>query len=152
MTPEKFIDKIHARIAITAVGGSALRNQGVSGIVDASRDYFSNALPLAEFFDSLKQQDSFRSFLNRHTTELVARFNEPKNGNKDQLWGAARKWLNLFFRDLVYNKFIAEEYGLSSDFHILNRQIEYLEVPLDSFVGNEIFIRSNKQIPNLHYS
>jgi hypothetical protein len=147
MTKDEFIAKIHERIANTAVGGSALRNQGVSGIVDASRTYFLSSVHLNEFFDGLKQQDSFKSFLNKHTTGLIGKFKKLENGNQNQLWGAARKGLNLFLRDLVYNKFIAEKYGLSSDFLTLNRQIDYLEVPLDSFVGNEIFARSNKQIP-----
>lgn len=46
-----------------------------------------------------------------------------------QHWGAARKFLNIFLRDIIYNRFLCETYEL--------RHIEpWLEVPLDSHVAN----------------
>jgi hypothetical protein len=46
-------------------------------------------------------------------------------------WGTARKCLNLFFRDALYNFYIRKEYGLE-------KFEKYMEIPLDSFVGKEL--------------
>lgn len=142
MTYEEYIRKIHKRIAIVAVGGSALRNQGDSGLVGIARSYFENEIVLDDLFDCLQNKPLFDNFLNKHTKELVNRFPE-----KGKSWGAARKGLNLFFRDLVYNKFIAEKYKLSVNFQQFNDQIKHLEVPLDSYVANELYGKSQKKLP-----
>jgi hypothetical protein len=46
-------------------------------------------------------------------------------------WGIARKCLNLFFRDALYNFYLREQYGLI-------RFEEHLEIPLDSRVGKRL--------------
>ncbi|MBU1308640.1 MAG: hypothetical protein KKE30_03790, partial [Gammaproteobacteria bacterium] len=46
-------------------------------------------------------------------------------------WGAARKALNLFLRDVTYNKDLCEYYDLS-------RIRKWLEIPLDSHVANAL--------------
>ena len=142
MTQNDFIKQIHKRIAIVAVGGSALRNQGAAGLVDIARFYFENAIVLDDLFGCLHNESSFSKFLDTHTTGLLNKF--PVNGKS---WGAARKGLNLFFRDLVYNKFIAEKYKLAANFQQFNDQIKHLEVPLDSFVAQGLFGKSSKELP-----
>jgi hypothetical protein len=46
-----------------------------------------------------------------------------------QNWGAARKFLNIFLRGIIYNRFLCENYNL---YHIE----PWLELPLDSHVAN----------------
>ena len=47
---------------------------------------------------------------------------------RSRSWGRARKALNIFLRNVLYNRYLSGAYSLSS--------IEqYLEVPLDSYVG-----------------
>jgi hypothetical protein len=46
-------------------------------------------------------------------------------------WGTARKSLNLFFRDALYNFYLRKECGLE-------KFEKYMEIPLDSFVGKEL--------------
>src|SRR5207247_162792 len=46
-------------------------------------------------------------------------------------WGTARKCLNLFFRDALYNFYLRKEYGLE-------KFEKYMEIPLDSYVGKEL--------------
>jgi len=141
MIYEDFLKQIHRRIAIISVGGSAIRNQGAAGLVDIARGYFENSISLEKFFVSLKEEGSFKRFLDSHTDQLVDQF--PKGGKS---WGAARKGLNLFFRDLVYNKFIAEKYGLARNFERFNEEVKHLEVPLDSYVAQGLFKQSNKKL------
>jgi len=142
MKHDEFLKQIHRRLAISSVGGSAIRNQGAAGLVDIAREYFENTISLEKFFVSLKDEESFKRFLNLHTNQLVDKF--PKGGKS---WGAARKGLNLFFRDLVYNKFIAKKYGLSRNLEQFNDEIKYLELPLDSYVAKELYKSSNKHLP-----
>ena len=46
-------------------------------------------------------------------------------------WGTARKCLNLFFRDALYNFYLRQEYGLK-------KFEKYMEIPLDSNVGKKL--------------
>lgn len=137
MTDKEFIDKIHKRISIVCIGASALRNQGAPGIVEVARNYFSN-ISLDEYFESLSNSDKFNVFLDSHTNKLVEKF--PDNGKS---WGAARKGLNLFFRELVYNKFITDYYNFPINIRDFNEIIKNLEVPLDLDVATGIYIDSN---------
>lgn len=142
MIYEDFLKQIHRRLAIISVGGSAIRNQGAAGLIDIARGYFENSISLEKFFVSLRDEGSFRRFLNSHTDQLVDQF--PKGGKS---WGAARKGLNLFFRDLVYNKFIAEKFHLAVNFEQFNEEVKHLEVPLDSFVAKGLYASPNNHLP-----
>ncbi len=46
-------------------------------------------------------------------------------------WGVARKCLNLFFRDAIYNFYLRKEYKLA-------KFEKFLEIPLDSYVGHAL--------------
>jgi len=142
MTKTEFIGNIHRRIAIISVGGSAIRNQGASGLIDIAREYFEKEISLDDFFSCLKDKEKFKQFLDGHTNNLVKKF--PLKGKS---WGAARKALNLFLRDLTYNKFIAEKYNLAADFYTFNQQIKNLEVPLDSYVAKHLYKNSEEELP-----
>lgn len=134
MTPDEFIKKNHRRLSIISVDSSSLRNQGAPGIIKSARDYFYNSISLDSYFEKLSNPDKFRHFLDNHTNQLLDLF--PSTGKS---WGAARKGLNLFLRDVVYNKFFSDHYGLPSDYKKFNETVKYLEVPLDSFVAIGIF-------------
>jgi hypothetical protein len=45
-----------------------------------------------------------------------------------QHWGPARKFLNIFLRGVVYNRYLCDEYALAGI-------VPWLEVPLDSHVA-----------------
>lgn len=142
MEQNEFLNKIHKRLSIVSVGASALRNQGASGIVEIARTYFYESIVIAEFFDSLTTANKFIIFLDFHTEKLLQKF--PVNGKS---WGAARKGLNLFFRELVYNKFISDYYKLPTEINEFNKIIRHLEVPLDLDVATGIYKASNATIP-----
>ena len=103
-----------------AIGRSTLRNQGAPGMVDHARTHLRE-VDLNIF--STEDINSYFCKLNSQTESLANSF--PANGSGN--WGAARKSLNIFLRDVVYNKHLCEHFKLS---HIE----KWLEVPLDSHV------------------
>lgn len=115
-----FLLTIHNRTAEAAVGPSALRNQGASGVIRMAREYFKR-LDLMTFAAS--NERDFARKLDAASHDLRKKF--PKGAKN---WGAARKALNLFLRDALYNTFLCRHYRL--------RNIEpWLEIPLDKFVA-----------------
>lgn len=115
-----FLRTIHNRIAEAAVGPSALRNQGASGVIRAAREYFKR-LDLRTFAVS-KERDFVRR-LDAASDDLCRKF--PKGARH---WGAARKAMNLFLRDALYNTFLSKHYHLE-------KTESWLEIPLDQYVA-----------------
>lgn len=119
MNKRRLIKLFQHRVSELAAGSSALRNQGAKEVVKIARAYF-DTLKLSSF---VKQNEiDFQRRLNSVTKKLVSRFPE---GAKN--WGTARKAINLFLRDVLYNSYLNKYYSF--------RKVEkWLEVPLDSFV------------------
>ena len=118
-----FIRILHNRIAELAVGPSALRNQGATGVINAAREYFKKADAL--FFVAANKRE-FGHRLDRATEELRRRF--PRNARH---WGTARKAINLFLRDVSYSSVLSRHYHME-------RVEQWLEVPLDRDVSRGI--------------
>ncbi len=102
--------------AFTAIGASTVRNQGAPGVVNATRKFLSE-MDLRSF--GAKNKDDFTEALERKTNALQRTLPEPAAS-----WGLARKALNVFLRDCLYNHY------LRRDFH-LNRAEFFFELPLD---------------------
>jgi len=117
------IELLCKRVAENAAGTTALRNQGAPGVIKAAKNYLK-ALDLSDF--SASSEKIFYMALDKHTDAMTKRF--PLNARN---WGAARKCLNLFLRDVAYNYYLAQHYGF-------RRLEEWLEVPMDSYVANGI--------------
>jgi len=127
----EFIQILQKFTAVTAIGPSALRNQGGCVIEDA-RDY-CNKINLKEL--SYISEKAFIVYLNKHTKTLENKFKPKKR------WGAARKALNLFLRACCYNKYISGHYKL-------NNIEKYLEIPLDKAVTSGLRkIDKEKSLP-----
>ena len=123
MPNAEFIKLMQDRIAELAVGPSAVRNQGAAGIPVAARKVLKK-LDLRTFRTSTEQV--FQARLDSTTQRLMKKL--PRGARN---WGTARKILNLFLRDALYNRFLCEHFSL--------RRIEsWLEVPLDSFTAKGI--------------
>jgi len=116
----KFYYDMQRYIAVTTVGPSALRNQGSKGVIKKARDYLAR-IPLRKF--GATDEDSFLRTLNMETERLKKAL--PRGARN---WGAARKALNLFLRDIFYNRFLCERYRLS-------KSEKWMEIPLDSLVA-----------------
>lgn len=142
MTQDDFYTKLQRRIAQMAVGTSSLRNQGGSGLIKICRDYFEQKIELDEFFEVLPDETKFIEFLNNHTNELVKLFPETAKS-----WGAARKGLNLFLRDIAYNKYFADKYKIPSALKSNNEALKNLEVPLDKDVATGLEKHYDTSLP-----
>lgn len=119
MTPEGFITTLRRMVALTSIGPSALRGQG-KGVLGASQDFLAH-LSLARLPRSTPKR--FRTWLDRQTELLLDIL--PVNNRP---WGAARKAINLFLRDALYNQYLVSQFQLQS--------VEsWLEIPLDSAVS-----------------
>lgn len=129
MDKKEFIKHIQKRVAQTSVGSSAIRNQGAGGLIKICRSYFENSINLKEFRNHLTTKH-YIDYLDELTIDLMNKF--PKNG---QSWGAARKGLNLFFRDVVYNKYMGDFLEIPNDFEANLASLVNLEVPLDRDVA-----------------
>ncbi len=122
-----FIKLVQWKVAISAVGISTVRKQG-KGILKDIHEFLSE-LDLQEI---PKSQTKFKFWLDQETNNLV---------KKAKLsWGLARKVLNLFLRDAVYNRYLYDKFKL--------KDIEkWLEIPLDKIVARALR-KKNKSLPS----
>ena len=104
---------------------------GPKGTIEVARQYLAS-LDLQRF--SVKTEREFRVVLNRTTRAYLTKL--PAEGRH---WGAARKFLNIFLRGVVYDRFLCEEYDLY-------RIEPWLEVPLDSHVAKGLKAESGGDI------
>ena len=127
---QKTIYYLKRRTAELAIGSSTLRNQGAVGVVKATRQFLAN-LDLKVF--SVNSIQKFNKALDRSTEDLIRVL--PKSARN---WGTARKALNIFLRDCIYNQFLSSHFTIS--------QIHpWLEVPLDSHVASGLRATSHKK-------
>jgi len=124
---------LHNRTAYFCIGASTLWNQGAKGVLKKAREHLKG-INLKKF--SKKTRKEFQRVLDKETEVLK---NALPRGARN--WGAARKALNIFLRDVLYNYHLSTEYKL--------RPIEkWLEVPLDSFVATALTkTREGKDLP-----
>ena len=116
--PAWFIEKLKARQALLAITPSSLRNQGAAGMIGIARRYVVS-INLSDF--KVENQVEFKKKLDQHTEALMRAFPEKAKKN----WGAARKALNIYLRDVAYTYPLVTYYGLQD----IDR---FLELPLDS--------------------
>lgn len=118
--PFDLINRLQVRTAMLAIGHSTLRSQGAPGMVAEARRFLRN-VDLHLF--SVGASEQFMAVLDTQTNLLSSQFPDGGRGN----WGAARKSLNIFLRDVFYCRPLCEHYKLA----VFE---PWLEVPLDSNV------------------
>jgi len=117
---DEFYHDMQRYIAVTTIGPSALRNQGSKGVVKAAQRHLA-AVDLGVF--RVEDEAAFHRTLDQETERLRRAL--PREA---QNWGAARKALNLFLRDICYNRFLCKR-------HKLAQTEEWMEIPLDSLIA-----------------
>ena len=118
MKTTDFIGTMQRRTGVTAVGPSALRGQG-KGVLKITQAYLGD-IDLSQIPST---QDEYTAWLDEHTNKLLK-----KLALRNRPWGAARKALNLFMRDALYNKYLNYHYSIY-------KLESWMEVPLDSAVA-----------------
>ena len=112
------------RVANIAISASTLRNQGAAGVVESARKYLSQ-LSLG-IFQGISTENQFMKILDDCTDELMQKM--PKGARN---WGTARKAINVFLEETLYN-------GCLNEIYALNNIAEYFEVPLDNYVAKNL--------------
>ena len=112
----------HSRVARLAIGPSTVRGKKGKGVIQNSRR-FLRSIRLQSFGVS---DAAFRRVLNRTTDQLARKL--PKHSRQ---WGLARKVLNIFLRDCLYNFYLRRA-------HSLHRAERFLELPLDSITARQV--------------
>jgi hypothetical protein len=125
----ELLQQMQVRTAMVAVAPSAVRGTNSAGVMPAARGFLGK-MDLSVFgTDDLRQ---FSRQLNRQTKALTAAL-----PSKERHFGLARKVLNLFLRECVYNAYLRVAYSLGL--------VEpFLELPLDSFTARGVRVRSLK--------
>ncbi len=119
MKPNNFIPTLQRKVAVTAVGPSALRGQG-KGVLAATQKFLSS-VSLTRLPKS--NPIRFESWLDRQTNNLLDTL-----PLQSRPWGAARKAINLYLRDALYNQYLYRRFRI-------NKVASWLEIPLDSVVA-----------------
>lgn len=126
------LDAIQRMLARGAVGPSTVRGQGPPGVAAAVRSFLA-VLRLEPFGTSDARK--FAAELDRQTSRLMEALPDGA-----QTWGLARKCLNIFLREALYNVYLREEYGLE-------RAEALCEIPLDSLVAEGLRSRRPRTLP-----
>jgi len=138
MNHERFEDanakRFQERVADVAIGTSVLRNQGFAGAVGVARDFVAS-LDLSEF-GAAHDECAFMQLLDKNTVELQRllkerRAREGSASNSAELWGTARKVLNVFLCEAYFHRVLGRRHGLQN---VGN----WLEIPLDSQLSRAI--------------
>ncbi|MBL9154742.1 MAG: hypothetical protein JNK37_19840 [Verrucomicrobiales bacterium] len=117
-----------------AVGTSALRNQVRRGGIRAVHDFLCGLQPRE--LRALRSRKAFLGWLDARTNEMERQVGK----SHGLMWGSARKSLNLWIRDTVYNHHFRSTYGL-------DRLEPWLEVSLDSHTAAFIRRESVTHLP-----
>jgi hypothetical protein len=120
---DQFYRDMQRYIAVTTIGPSTLRNQGTPGVIKAAQRYLA-VVDLSAF--RTRNEADFLATLDTETEHLRTAL--PHGA---QAWGAARKAVNLFLRDICYNRFLCRRYGLV-------QSEDWMEIPLDGLVTTSL--------------
>jgi N-glycosylase/DNA lyase len=113
---------------------STIRNMGPPGTLRCVRNYL-RTIDLRTI--SRKDTSKYSEVLDELTESLRRAL--PRQARK---WGIARKCLNLFFRDALYNFYLRKAFGLA-------KFETQLEIPLDSNVGKGLR-KEDQNLPRWH--
>jgi N-glycosylase/DNA lyase len=123
MEDEKFLKAVQVFLA-NSISISTVRRMGPTGTLARIRQFLKEEVDLKIIGES--DPAHFQDTLNDLTAKLRRRLSP-----ESRHWGVARKCLNLFFRDALYNYYLRNAYGL--------KKFEpYMEIPLDSNVGRRL--------------
>lgn len=133
MSPQNFIRQMQDYTAQVSVGASTVRGQRTPGLVTRCRQLLKE-IDLRDF--AVATSTAFEKRLDSATVD----FRRALPGSSRH-WGIARKVLNIFLRNALYNTYLREHYSLQS--------IEsLLEIPLDSISAKGLKKQSTpKKLP-----
>jgi hypothetical protein len=130
---QELIGWMQKRVANGAVGPSTIRGMAPAGTAEIIKDYLQKVKISSFRADS---ESGFTRKLDAATEKLLAAL--PPDAKH---WGMARKCVNIFLRDCLYNRYLCNYYKLQ-------HMEEWLEIPLDSHVGKGLILHcQNLDLP-----
>jgi hypothetical protein len=134
---QQHLTELQRYVAKVGMTASALRNLGAKGFVKVAIEFLS-AVDLRQLATTTPA--AYPQWLDAQTTALTQQFPLPN------LWGPARKAVNIFMVMASLNTFPRAEYGL-------DRFENVLEVPLDNTVVKKLrkFGRTQKVFPRANF-
>ena len=129
MQDQAYLRKMQRYVAEVAITPSALRNLGAKDLVRKAQNFLA-AIDLR----ALRTIDpsGYSGWLSHQTEDLMMAF-----GIGD-LWGPARKSVNIFMVMASLNRFLCAAYAL-------DRLEDAFEVPLDNYVARTVLARAKKK-------
>ena len=128
-----FIALMKKRAGNGSVGPSTARGMGPPGTIKAAKTFLHN-FNLKSV--NAHNEASFLKELNKTTEKLRRKL--PRGGRH---WGSSRKFLNIFLRNCLYNRYLCDHYRIG---HLE----AWLEVPLDSHVAKGLRLEEEgKDLP-----
>jgi hypothetical protein len=120
------------RAANGSVGASTIRGMAPKGTADLIRRYL-RGLDLRAFH--VRRESAYARQLNAATDGLMKAL--PDDAKH---WGMARKCVNIFMRNCLYNRYLCSHYKLEP-------LEQWLEIPLDSHVGKGLIKHVAEDLP-----
>lgn len=128
-----YMKLLQRHIANTSIGPSTARGMGPKGSIQAVRNYLMK-LDLSVY--SKCNRSEFESQIDNVTDNLKKSL--LKNA---QHWGSSRKFINIFLRGVMYNRYLCDKYDLY-------RLEPWLELPMDRHVAMGLSKEDNaKKLP-----
>ena len=125
----ELITWMQKRAANGAVGASTIRGMAPAGTAKVIKDYLRG---MDIKFVKARTESDFEKNLDVITDGLLKAL---PHGSKH--WGMARKCVNIFLRNCLYNRYLCSHYKLEP-------LEEWLEIPLDSHVGKGLIAHAEK--------
>lgn len=126
MNEQELFLKHKYRLINLAIGSSAMRQQGTKNAIQEIRNVLYDED--IEKFKMALHENKFLIYLDDLTNFIF----EKLHASHKLQWGAVRKALNLYFRDIFYSSYFCKKIMLDQSL------ISQLEIPLDSFTGKGI--------------
>jgi hypothetical protein len=123
----ELITWMQKRAANSAVGASTIRGMAPAGTAKVIKDYL-RGIDVKSV--KARTESGFMKNLDSVTDGLIKVL---PHGSKH--WGMARKCVNIFLRNCLYNRYLCSHYKLEP-------LEEWLEIPLDSHVGKGLITHS----------
>jgi hypothetical protein len=138
---DKSLMQITNFIAETSIGSSTIRNMGPAGNIQLVRN-FLKVISIQDFLIAAHFEPTYKKWLNKQTSKLIKETNFRGDG-----FGPARKCINIYLRNIIYNSLVCAHFGLIPYSREFNNVLSHLEIPIDSFSAKGI-MKDAKKVHN----
>jgi hypothetical protein len=133
ITEKNILSRIHIRLALVNIGGNTLRSYP-EGTKEKIRIFLCEEIKPSEVKKALQNEQDYLCYIKFKTDLLTIVV---------QNWGISRKAINMFLRDMIYNKEYSD-YLFSKNEENRKLAVTFMHPPIDSMVVKELQKINNK--------